>query len=104
MQLRGPAADVGRLHLDEGDRQAVGEGLQPPQRGFVDGERTLGEAPLDPQVDEVARDLVVERRGRTGRGHGPVPAVGQAAATSRLKPAPASSPMRTRKSVPMSAV
>ena len=100
MQLRRPAADVMRLRAARsGDGAATAQALQARERVAVHRQRALGEAALDLQVLEVARDVGVARVAIarvTGGAHG--------AGSSRVSAALATSPMRARNSVPMSAV
>jgi len=98
MQLGDPAPHVVRLRRAQRHAGAGRGALQPLEGVAVAGERALGEAPLDAQVLEMARQVAVER-GRAGaaRHH-------QVTGRSRYSPALAISPMRTRNSVPMSAL
>ena len=103
MELRRPAADVMHLRLAQRHRRGAGEGLQPVERFAVERQRPGGEPPLDSEVLEMAGDVGVARRRRirirriSTRAH-------QVVGRRRVSAALATSPMRARKSVPMSAV
>ena len=60
MQRRGPAPHVLRLDFQKCHASLGRERLQPAQRLAVDGERAPGDAALDAQVLEVARDVGIE--------------------------------------------
>jgi len=92
VELRRPAADVMHLRPAQRHRRGDSEALQPVECFAVERERARREAPLDRQVLEVADDVGVARRWH------------QVAGSSRVSAALATSPMRARKSVPMSAV
>lgn len=89
MQARREAARVMRLHFGERDLRIGGESLEPQQRVTVDDERARREPPLDLEMFEIACDV-------RGMNH--------ASGSKRFSPALASSPMRCRNSVPMSAL
>ena len=102
MQARRPSAHVLRLDGTQLDGRCGRELLQPCQRLFLERERACGEASLDPQVFEVAPDVLVEGERLVHRARRLD--LRQAAGSSRDSAALAVSPMRSRKSVPMSAV
>jgi len=68
VQLTGPMPNVVWLHLAQAHRQRSGQALQAHEGVAVDRERSLGEAPLDLQVNKVTREVVVQL-GSSG-GHG----------------------------------
>ena len=94
MQLRGPTPHMVNLHLAQRHRLRRGELRQPLERLAVRCERARRETALHFEVDEMAPYVVV---GRRLVGH-------DQTGSRRDKPALASSPMRDRNSVPMSAV
>ena len=97
--MRRPVADVLRLGRPQCDRRGGGESLQAHEGVAVHRQRSLGEPTLDLQVLEVTGDVAVGRAAVarvTGSVHG--------AGSSRVSAALATSPMRTRNSVPMSAL
>ncbi len=100
MQLRGEAPHVVRLHVAQRQRDLCREPLQAIERLAVERQGARGDAPLDLQVFEMARDVGVARARRgidvVARAH--------VAGSSRVSAALATSPMRARKSVPMSAL
>ena len=110
MQLRRPAADVVRLgRRAAATAQRGGEALQAVEGVAVHRQRARGEAALDLQVLEMARDVgVARRRSALARRAAIVGRrIGRAltrAGSSRVSAALATSPMRARNSVPMSAV
>ena len=63
VQLRGPAADVVRLHVAQRQRRCfAAKPLQAIERLAVERQSARGEAPLDLQVVEMARDVGVSAR------------------------------------------
>ena len=101
MQLRGKTPQVVRLRLAQRQRDLCGKPLEAIERLAIERERARGDASLDLQVFEMARDVCVARARRGGVG---LVARAHVAGSSRVSAALATSPMRARKSVPMSAV
>ena len=107
MQLRGPAPDMVHLRSAQRYRGSRAECLQAGQRLAVQRQRARRQPTLDLQVLEVAEDVGVDIVARRIVLHGrddAVPPAQAAAGSSRVNAAPATSPMRPRNSVPMSAV
>ncbi len=116
-QARRPAADVVGLGLLQRLAVVVGQLLQPAQRVAIHGQRARRQAPLHPQVLQEGRDrrrvLRAQRRPwqRLCRARRAAPIEGVASGAAGRDQAPrrdsaalATSPMRTRNSVPMSAL
>ena len=98
MQLRDPAPHMVRLHRQQIDTCSGSGRGQALQRLAVHHQRARRQPPLDLEVLQVAQQLGRQRRDG-GVGH-----VDYGLGNSRDSPALAISPMRTRKSVPMSAL